>query len=73
LEVVRSKRQPDGTWLLDRVHPGIVHFNFEGGVGEPSRWNTLRALRVLELVGRLELRACLSNDCAMARIGRWLG
>jgi hypothetical protein len=46
--VVRSKRQPDGRWLLDRIHPGPVHFDLEGGVGTPSRWNTLRALRVLE-------------------------
>jgi len=47
VEVVRSKRQPDGRWLLERVHPGRVHFDLEGGVGTPSRWNTLRALRVL--------------------------
>jgi hypothetical protein len=47
VELVRSKRQPDGRWLLDRVHPGRVHFAVEEGVGEPSRWNTLRALRVL--------------------------
>jgi hypothetical protein len=45
--VVRSKQQPDGRWLLDRVHPGRVHFDLETGAGEPSRWNTLRALRVL--------------------------
>lgn len=45
--VVRSKRQPDGRWLLDRVHPGRVHFDLEGAAGTPSRWNTLRALRVL--------------------------
>jgi hypothetical protein len=45
--LVRSKRQPDGRWLLDRVHTGRVHFDLEGGVGTPSRWNTLRALRVL--------------------------
>ena len=48
VEVVRSKRQPDGRWLLDRIHPGRVHFDLEGGVGTPSRWNTLRALRVLD-------------------------
>jgi hypothetical protein len=48
VELVRSKRQPDGRWLLDRIHPGRVHFALEGGVGRPSRWNTLRALRVLE-------------------------
>ncbi len=48
VEVVRSKCQPDGRWLLDRIHPGRVHFDLEGGVGKPSRWNTLRALRVLD-------------------------
>jgi hypothetical protein len=46
VEAVRSRRQPDGRWPLDRVHPGRVHFAIED-VGEPSRWNTLRALRVL--------------------------
>jgi hypothetical protein len=46
--VVQSKRQPDGRWLLDRIHPGGVHFDLEGGVGTPSRWNTMRALRVLK-------------------------
>ena len=47
-EVVRSRRRPDGRWPLDRIHPGRVHFDLEGGVGAPSRWNTLRALRVLD-------------------------
>jgi hypothetical protein len=47
VEVVRSKRQADGRWLLDRVHAGRVLFTVEDGVGKPSRWNTLRALRVL--------------------------
>ncbi|MEP6972804.1 MAG: hypothetical protein ABI869_01525 [Actinomycetota bacterium] len=45
--IVRSRQQPDGRWLLDRVHPGRVHFDLEGDVGTPSRWNSLRALRVL--------------------------
>jgi hypothetical protein len=48
VEIVRSKRQPDGRWLLDRVHPGRVYFGLEDGVGAPGRWNTLRALRVLD-------------------------
>ena len=47
LEVVRSKEQPDGRWLLESTHPGKVHFALENGDGQPSRWNTLRALRVL--------------------------
>ncbi|WP_138758796.1 hypothetical protein [Modestobacter altitudinis] len=45
--VVRSKQQPDGRWLLEATHPGAVHFPLEDGDGQPSRWNTLRALRVL--------------------------
>ena len=47
IDVVRSRQQPDGTWLLETTHPGRVHFELEEGDGRPSRWNTLRALRVL--------------------------
>ena len=47
IDLVRTKRQSDGTWLLENTHPGAVHFVMEDGDGRPSRWNTLRALRVL--------------------------
>jgi hypothetical protein len=47
VEVVRAKRRPDGRWPLERLHAGRVHFGLEDGVGRPSRWNTLRAQRVL--------------------------
>ena len=47
IELLRSKQQSDGTWLLENTHPGAVHFALEDGDGRPSRWNTLRALRVL--------------------------
>jgi len=47
IDLLRSKRQPDGTWLLENTHPGKIHFALEEGDGRPSRWNTLRALRVL--------------------------
>jgi len=47
IQLLRSKQQPDGTWLLENTHPGKVHFTLEDGDGRPSRWNTLRALRVL--------------------------
>ena len=47
MDLVRSKRQADGTWLLENTHSGAVHFTLEDGDGRPSRWNTLRALRVL--------------------------
>src|SRR4051794_35530236 len=45
--LVRSKRREDGTWPLENTHAGAVHFRMEGPDGAPSRWNTLRALRVL--------------------------
>jgi hypothetical protein len=46
IELVRSKQQADGTWLLENTYPGAIHFALEDGDGQPSRWNTLRALRV---------------------------
>ena len=55
IELVRSKRQPDGTWLLENTHRGKVHFPLEDGDGRPSRWNTLRALRVLRWYDRAGL------------------
>lgn len=50
--LLRSKQQPDGTWLLEHTHPGAVHFSMEDGDGHPSRWNTFRALRVLDWYDR---------------------
>jgi hypothetical protein len=51
VEVLRGRQQADGAWLLENTHPGRVHFTMEAGDGEPSRWNTLRALRVLDWYG----------------------
>ena len=48
IEVVEQKRGADGRWPLENVHQGKVHFEMEDGEGKPSRWNTLRALRVLD-------------------------
>ncbi len=47
IELIRSKEQPDGTWSLENTHRGKVHFSLEEDDGKPSRWNTLRARRVL--------------------------
>jgi hypothetical protein len=47
VELLRSKQQSDGIWLLENTHPGQTHFPLENGDGQPSRWNTLRASRVL--------------------------
>jgi hypothetical protein len=64
LKILEEKRQSDGTWLLDRIHPdlgpGIVESGF--GIdkkvrpfaleeaGKPSKWITLTALRVSKIV-----------------------
>lgn len=45
---LRRRRQPDGTWLLDRVLPGRRWFDLDDGEGLPSKWTTLRAARVLK-------------------------
>jgi hypothetical protein len=49
VDLVWSKRQDDGRWLLDTRYreSGGLFFPLDEEVGEPSRWNTLRALRVL--------------------------
>ena len=47
VEIVRRKRRPDGRWLLQNRYPGKTFFEMEE-IGQPSRWNTLRALRVLK-------------------------
>jgi hypothetical protein len=51
VQLVRDKQQPDGTWLLENTHPGETQLELEDGDGRPSRWNTLRALRVLDWYG----------------------
>jgi hypothetical protein len=48
IDLVEEKRDSDGRWRLENPHPGQVHFDMEEGAGQPSRWNTLRALRVLD-------------------------
>jgi hypothetical protein len=52
LDLVENKRDQDGRWPLENTHPGRVHFDMEEGDGKPSRWNTLRAMRVLAWSGR---------------------
>jgi hypothetical protein len=47
IELVASKRGDDGRWRLEVVYPGEMPVEMDEGEGLPSRWNTLRALRVL--------------------------
>lgn len=47
IDLVQQKRDEHGRWVLENLHPGKDHFEMEAG-GRPSRWITLRALRVLD-------------------------
>ncbi len=47
IDHVRSRRLEDGTWPLDWSPTGRVWFEVDDGQGKPSRWVTLRAMRVL--------------------------
>jgi hypothetical protein len=48
IELVASKRDGDGRWPLEVRYPGEMPVEIDQGEGQPSRWNTLRALRVLD-------------------------
>lgn len=63
LGILREKRQRNGTWLLERIHPDPASYSWGKGnlrrkvkpfglevAGEPSKWITLSALRVLKRV-----------------------
>ena len=47
IERVRAKRQANGKWVMDWAAHGRRWFELDDGAGQPSRWITLRALRVL--------------------------
>jgi hypothetical protein len=48
MAIVQERRQSDGRWRLDVRHKNTLYEEFAGEVGEPNRWITLRAWRVLE-------------------------
>ncbi len=47
IDLVASKRDGEGRWLLETHYPGNMPVEIDEGEGKPSRWITLRALRVL--------------------------
>ncbi len=53
LDVLWKKRRKDNRWPVQARHPGQSHFEMEK-TGGPSRWNTLRSLRVLKHFGLSE-------------------
>jgi hypothetical protein len=48
IDLVKSKRDGDGRWPLETRHSGEMPVEVDEGEGRPRRWNTLRALRVLD-------------------------
>ncbi len=51
IELLKSKQKSDGRWVMNSGMSGLKYFDLEVA-GKPSRWNTLRALRVLEWWGK---------------------
>ena len=64
LDLVESKRDADGRWPLDLALHDELLVDLGERVGEPSRWNTLHALRVLRWAGRAEPAASRSAGSA---------
>jgi hypothetical protein len=50
LALLASRRKPNGRWPVEKRIPGLTLFDMEKQGGD-SRWNTLRALRVLKAAG----------------------
>jgi hypothetical protein len=46
IDLLHERRRKDGLWPVQQKYSGKVFFNMEK-IGGPSRWNTLRALRIL--------------------------
>lgn len=51
VELVSSKQGADGRWPLENRHQGSTYFRMDGPEGDPSRWVTLKAMRVLDWAG----------------------
>lgn len=47
IELLKRKQKPDGRWVMNTGMTGRKYFDLEKA-GQPSRWNTLRAMRVLK-------------------------
>ena len=61
LQLLEHRRGADGRWRLQNEYRGRTFFALEK-VGQPSRWNTLRALRVLKWIERLPWNAKVEGE-----------
>ncbi len=48
IEIVRARRHQNGRWPMNHLHADRLGFTLEPEVGRASRWNTMRAMRVLK-------------------------
>ncbi len=64
LDILESKRDADGRWPLDHAYHDQLLVDFEESEGQPSRWITLRALRVLRWAGRADGPGAASSAAA---------
>ncbi|MGH7446342.1 MAG: DUF885 domain-containing protein, partial [Longimicrobiales bacterium] len=64
IDLVASKRGDDGRWPREVRYPGTMPVETDEGVGRPSRWNTLRALRVMDWYAARRVRAKESRTSA---------
>jgi hypothetical protein len=48
IEIVEARRHQNGRWPMNRLHADRLGFTLEPEVGRASRWNTMRAMRVLK-------------------------
>ncbi len=68
IDLVESKRDAEGRWPLENPHPGRMHFTMDEGEGRPSRWNTLRAMRVLRWYQRTPRSASAAAGPALGQV-----
>jgi len=54
IEIVKDRRHQNGRWPLNLLHPDHIPLEMETAVGSASRWNTLRALRVLRWFNQIK-------------------
>jgi hypothetical protein len=68
IELVKSKCDGDGRVSLETQYPGVMPVQIDEGEGQPSRWNTLRALRVLNWYSSRRITRCTSKDTGKERL-----
>ncbi len=62
IEVVNRRAHQNGRWPLNIRHPEYIPLEMEAGTGRASRWNTLRAYRVLRWHGSAAPQATLDRE-----------